>query len=347
MRARIFTLLLSTVGLVAASAAAARADLTSCVYPAFNAQTASDAALQACGFTKLPLSSTTPLPGGGVSYNYNFPDGGAASYPQTPPGFDALTASPSVDAAYGVPPEPAASSPSYAAWKSHVANWQLNPGASPYIVMSPVTNGNGIAGPFWAGYQQPANNGWVQAEADYNEPQLGTTSCSNSEVSFWDGIGNQKNALGQDGTTTGAPGWAKHSAFYENLPDGELQFMHNGNPVTASESDPISAITQYAGGGSYEYTIYIGSNVYVAHTSGKGYDGSVAEEIVERPLPAGWTYHAPLLNFNYVNMTGLNGVNQIPLGSNASEYDMGNFATTGTLNTSTGHFKVTQNSCGG
>lgn len=352
-RSRSIAILLATSGFMFGTAVAARAAATDpCAYPNFNAQTASDLALQECGFTKVPLSGTTPLPGGGVAYQYDLPDGQVVSFPKTPPGFDPTTASPTENAAYDVPPEPPALAVEHAAWASRVAGWHTDPGAQPYIVVSDTSNRprtitNGFSSN-WGGYSQPAGqfSDWTQSFANYNEPALGSTGCSNSAVSIWTGIGGiHSNNLGQDGTASGAPGWAIHTAWFEVLPAGAIPFHHtNGTNVTASASQEIAVETIYGGNSGYSFSIQIGANgpVYTANASG-AYDGSTAEEIVERPTVNGNL--TPLLNYNYAVITGLNGVSGIPLGSNAFQWNMTGYETTGSL--SNGTFRMTQNSCSG
>ena len=82
--------------------------------------TASPAVLQACGTRVLPLQSVTTLPYGGKQYNYEQPDGRMASLSDPPASFNSATASPSELEAFGVPPEPPASSPEYPKWKAMI-----------------------------------------------------------------------------------------------------------------------------------------------------------------------------------------------------------------------------------
>jgi hypothetical protein len=117
-RLALYALLFVGCAFVFGPAISARAALpASCSASAgFDAQSATDAELHACGVTKVPLSGTQSLPGGGTAYQYELPDGQVVSFPQTPANFNAVTASSAEDAAYGVPPAPAIVDTSYNSW---------------------------------------------------------------------------------------------------------------------------------------------------------------------------------------------------------------------------------------
>ena len=177
--------------MVCLSPAGARAGVpSSCFADAgFNEMTASDSALQACGLTRVPLSGTQSLPGGGTLYQYALPNGEVVSYPATPPGFNALTATPQEDAAYEIEPPPPAVSTAYSTQENTYAHWDLNPGGGPFIILgantsalhqpaaSPLTAPNNPEpSSNWSGYIVNGS-GWTRSETDYTEPTLGSTSC--------------------------------------------------------------------------------------------------------------------------------------------------------------------------
>lgn len=306
---------------------------------------ASGAQLQACGFTQVPQSGTTALPGGGVSYNYTLPDGQTYSIDQTPPAFNPLTASAAEDSAYGLPPAPPMSSPGYASWLT-MANSPWAPATPrPYLVVAdqPTTTTTPGISPnltvkpngSWAGYSQ-AGSGWTEAEAAYYEPHLGNTSCSNPGVSFWAGIGIQGNALGQDGTWSGNGAPGLHQVFFENLPNGAAF-----PGVVAYAGYPVLANVQYQGSNSWTYNINVNGTNHIFGGTGN-YDGSIVEAIAERPIVG--SGNVPLLNFQSININALVGRGLGEM-SPTNQWVMTNYATTGSINN--GDFTVTQNHCNG
>lgn len=87
-----------------------------------NPYSASTATLNACGISSYARASVVRLPDGGTQVNYatrNVP----MSELIPPPGFDAATASSAQLALYGIPPEPAVTSPTARAlWLRMVSN---------------------------------------------------------------------------------------------------------------------------------------------------------------------------------------------------------------------------------
>jgi hypothetical protein len=333
----------------------------------FDADTASVSALQACDLTRTPLTSTTPLPGGGIAYNYDLPDGQVISYPQTPPGFDAKTATAAEDQAYGVPQAPPAGDPAAATYAQEINNWTLAPGGSQFIVGSSYQSTldkswrkqvrskarsprlTYESGPYWGGYVTSAS-AWTRAAAEYYEPKLGNTGCSNPAVTFWSGIGGYgSSSLGQDGTASGVPGFPLHGAWFEVLPGGMYPYA-NPDP-TASAGTFVEAVTDYPQNDEYQLTVTIGSTPYVVDESG-GYDGSDADIIAERPeettsssSSASGGNHVPLLNFQSIVMRGLLGQGQSQLSSSATALPMSGFASLGGV--SGGQFTETDQKCSG
>lgn len=311
--------------------------------PVADIYAASAVALQACGLAQIPLSSVSSLPGGGSAYNYVLPDGQTYSMVQPPAGFKPQTASAEEDAAYGVPPAPSPQSAGYAAWQL-LTNGDYAPVPQrPYLVVgqplsqpqtsaadgSSSTNTNNYNST-WAGHSN-GGTGWKEVQVTYTEPTLGPTGCSSPQVSFWSGIGDQANALGQTGTASGEDGLL-HQVWFENLPGGAAF-----PGVTAPKGSTVIANTYYDGNDRWTYSVDVNGVNNIYYGTG-GYDGSIAEAITERPDGA------PLMNFNEVHMFA-----QVGLDLNAmapgTEWVMTGYATTSDI--SSGDFTVTQNNCAG
>jgi hypothetical protein len=302
---------------------------------------ASGAQLQACGLAYAPLSSTTTMPGGGLSYNYALPDGQTYSVIQPPSGFEPKTASAAEDAAYGVPPAPSPQSAGYANWQTladgNYAPVQERPSlvvADQPISQPPTITGSSgslNANTTWAGYSE-SGSGWTETQVAYIEPVLGVTHCSNPQVSFWSGIGDESNALGQTGTASGEDGGALHQVWYENLPSGAAF-----PGVTAPANDSVIDNVQYNGGNKWTYSVAIEGENHVYGGTGN-YDGSITEAITERPDGA------PLLNFESISMAANVGRGLTPMNPDTT-WTMGGYATTGGI--SNGDFTISHDACGG
>jgi hypothetical protein len=104
---------------------AVAASPTSSCPATYDAETASDATLDACGDTHYPLASITPLEGGGSSYNYEG-EGIGVSYRIPPASFNPASASATELKEYGVPAAPATSSPEYPMWEKMIHNMHFN-----------------------------------------------------------------------------------------------------------------------------------------------------------------------------------------------------------------------------
>jgi hypothetical protein len=114
--------------------------------------------------------------------------------------------------------------------------------------------------------------------------------------------------------------------------------------VTAGANSGVIANVQYNGGGHYAFDIDVNGKNHPYGGTG-GYDGSVVEEIAERPEVSG--SHVPLLNFKVIEMEGLNGrtLQPLPAPPTSYQYDMTGFATTRWIGA--GAFTVSQNNCNG
>jgi hypothetical protein len=312
-----------------------------------NINAVSGAQLQLCNLTQVPLANTTSLPGGGVAYNYTLPDGQVYSINRPPSGFSALTASAAEDSAYGIPPAPAPSAPGYADWQKLASSPWGAVSALPDLVVgtnSANTSPGDInplytpaSSPDWAGYTQDGS-GWTENEVVYAEPTFGTTNCvfPPPAVSFFAGIGNQQFAIAQDGTASG-DGIPLHSAFLEAEPGLPA---YPGPKATAGSF--TVANVQYLGSGHYTDYMYINGANYSYGSTG-GYDGSVVEDIVERPQISPNNY-TTLLNFQAIGIIGFTGVTGAPIAP-TRQWNMTGFATTGPA--AGGVFEVEQNHCGG
>jgi hypothetical protein len=330
---------------VMAAVAAADGFPSLCYASSFSAQSASAATLAECGLERFPLTAVDPLPEGGELYVYDLPNGQTMSVPVTPSGFNALTASTSTDAAYGVPPMPPLLSPQYQAWAQLASRWQLSTPGQRYAYVS-TYHASDPPGPYWAGYIDSGS--FTTASVSFGEPSIGNTSCSGSAAVFWSGIGGVNNSdLGQDGTEIGVSGIPNHTAWIDVLPGGLIPIATGTNTYyTATPGQQVEATTYYLGNSQWEFVVAIGSTFQVRYPSG-AYFGGTAEEIVERP--SNGSGNVPLENLQSITMTGSNNSNAI----NAfpySEVQMANqtldFANTSSL--SAGNtFTVTDEHCAG
>jgi hypothetical protein len=284
------------------------------------------------------------MPGGGASYNYALSDGQTYSVVKPPAGFNPLTASADEDAAYGVPPAPSPQSASYANWQALADGDYASVPERPYLIVAaqPISQPQPSAGlsgsstidnssSVWAGHSEEGS-GWTEDEVAYFEPALGVTHCSNPQVSFWTGIGDQSNALGQTGTASGEDGGLLHQVWFENLPAGAAF-----PGVTAPANDYVIDTVQYDGSNSWTYTVNINNQNHVFRGTGD-YDGSIVEASPERPDGA------PLMNFRSVEMYAAVGRDLSPM-TDQTEWAMTGYATTSAI--SDGIFTVTQNDCDG
>lgn len=310
--------------------------------------------LTACGLSEIPLTGESAMPGGGTSYNYTMPDGEVYHTYQMPTGFDPETASASEDAAYGIPPKPPTSSPGYSTWLKMAEGEWASAGATPYLVAStapltqPQTAGTlspaytSVSNPHWAGYTQ-AGSGWTLNEAVWHEPSMPATSssCPDNAVSIWAGIGNKSTALGQDGTWSGYGTPGAHYIFYENLPAGGVL-----PGPTAPAGSYVNASTAYNGGGLYYYDIEVGNTDHSYTVSNASYDGSVVEDIVERPYYQKLGGYSPLKNFDAITIAGYDGQSLSQMRP-TKQWNMTGYASTGAYDSSTNQFVVHHLNCSG
>lgn len=99
----------------------------------------------ACGLTVYPLIRTTTLPDGGTSYVYQDGSGTTSTENVPPKGFNALDASPSERALYGIPPQPPSSnSIAYAHWLTEVGGIKTFVQPPPFLYSVPGTGNAGL-----------------------------------------------------------------------------------------------------------------------------------------------------------------------------------------------------------
>ncbi len=169
-----------------------------------------------------------------------------------------------------------------------------SPGTSPTANPTPVTGSTGSSSN-WSGYfNWNGHGGYTNATGYFVEPS-NHGSCSNASAYTWAGIGGWYNQnLGQDGTAQQVPGLGNNQAWTEVLPALPI--------ATSLYSTPGSwflASTEYTGSGHYSFYMYNYANGKATHaTATGGFDGNVAEYVVERP----GSYN--LFNFNSVAFQG-------------------------------------------
>jgi hypothetical protein len=121
-------------------------------------------------------------------------------------------------------------------------------------------------------------------------------------VVFWVGIGGfNVTQLGQNGTGENSPGLAQNQYWSEILPQQASYVPQNGTAPIGSE---IFADTNYSGGNTYYFTFqdYTNYDYLYYHVTANGYNGSTAEQVVERPTVNG--SYTNLSNFHNVLFVG-------------------------------------------
>jgi Peptidase A4 family len=326
------TAVLAAGVLFAVFAANVRASSSSC--PAsFDPYAVSQATLENCGITTIPLSSKTQRADGATEYRYSV-DGTEAKFVLPPASFDAATATAAQLSEYGIPDEPPTSEPAAVTrWRQMVTH--LNFVSPPsYLVQIPVTttppratlleeeqsfadeslfaNDGATAGSFkssiWSGYLDVASTQkYTEAQGYYTEPSNHGDACeseSPAEVT-WAGLGGRNSEqLAQDGTGLGleAHGLAAHQAWWEILPTVTSIVPIN---LYATPGKEFLAQVIHLSGSEFEFFMYnygTEKGIPPLYETDKGYDGSTAEYIVERPTIG--TSPTKLLNFGSVPFEG-------------------------------------------
>lgn len=106
--------------------------------PNWNPYSGTAAQATACGLTVYPLIGTTKLPDGGTRYVYQESGGNTTTENVPPKGFNALDASPSERALYGIPSEPPLTdATAYAHWLEEVAGMKHFVQPPPFLYSVP------------------------------------------------------------------------------------------------------------------------------------------------------------------------------------------------------------------
>jgi hypothetical protein len=116
--------------------------------PNWNPYDGTAAQATACGLTVYPLIRTTALPDGGMSYVYQEASGTTTTENIPPKGFNALDATPSERALYGIPAEPpAGNSVAHAHWLMEVGGIKSFVQPPPFLYSVPGTGNAGLQQP--------------------------------------------------------------------------------------------------------------------------------------------------------------------------------------------------------
>jgi Peptidase A4 family len=251
---------------------------------------------------------------------------GVTGFPDLPPGFDAVNASPEQRAAYGLPPAPPATDPdSYGKWKKAMSNighakhytgpltvtkgksMPAKPAGKP--TASPADGTTSISFYNWSGVASTTkatawntNNSFYLVISEFNVPAVqdafgfcdGTTDW---EVS-WNGIdgysngdvlqgGSSSQAFCSGGVTT-----TSYYAWVEWYPSYPILFEYYVNPgddmfVETYATGPMNGYVFV-----YDQTLNIYKDVNLVPTEGPYLVGNSAEYIVERPCCNGPNFYA-------------------------------------------------------
>jgi Peptidase A4 family len=316
---------------VSADKTLAAASTTSC--PAnYNANTASDATLQACGDTYYPLVNATPLAGGGLSYNYDG-EGLEVSYLVPSASFNPATASSAELKAYGLE-APSTSSLEWPMWNTMIHNMHfqgtppsrlvfLHKGiSSPAVRLNSSTN-SATGSANWSGYGDYASTQAYNRAAAYFVQPNPIATCFDAQISIWAGLGGWYSGnLAQNGTADGESGLEDHGGWWEILPANPVPVPEHGTPGYYFETQ-----THYEGYSEsrnhfnfYFYDYAEGSWWSVNVKTTYGVDRSTAEYIVERPTieRSSKRYMLPLESYSNIDMQGFtegNGLASYPYNS--------------------------------
>ena len=304
------TMLALTVGVIGSGAAAAKA-AESAAEPScsssFDPYSVPLFVLQGCGFKIFPQQDSVSTVDGGMQYTY-IVDGVKTVYSVPPVTWNLAEASDSQLAAYSLPARPEDPA-ALNEWSSMMMQWHsVTP--PPYLV-----EGFGQATPScggcWSGYVAKSNNAsaYNWGEIVYNEPSIGSTTCTNNSAITWVGIGGWGTTnLAQDGTAINWPGYGQHQGWFEIQPNyavAEPIFGHPGYAFTAQLNRPGPNVWNFN-----MWDSYTGSGI--GFQASGGYDGSSVEFIVERPWDSGtgWRW---LTKYWYINVLDayVNGYNPV------------------------------------
>jgi hypothetical protein len=269
---------------------------------------------QNCGYSTYPVLDVKPTDDGGSFTTYHGPGGTYISVATPPSNFDPGTATAADLSLYGFQARPSSTSASLADWLT--AATHRNYAAAPaFMAAQPGLSNSAssctISGNDdcqWAGYMvDKSGHTFTTTNAVYNEPIVGSSSCSTTVESTWAGLGGYGNwgpgnDLAQDGTMDFKPSnGSQDEAWFELVSSNSGWFSENAvfANVWATEGQEFDAITQYLGanvtinnqyysGDTYEFyleNLYTGSATVVYQNTGMtGWEnGTSAEFIAERP----------------------------------------------------------------
>jgi len=264
--------------------------------------------LAACGYHFINRSNIANLPGGGKSYVY-YVAGHKVMYNVPPKGFNVLAATNQQLREYNLPSK---------GLLGGTRNWNRIMGrvrfAAPpaVLIQGPEKFTNCPAHPTctsgnWSGYVATGHSNYNEVGADYTEPHISSSVCSNTAEGTWVGIGGYtSNSLGQDGTAygTGHP----HGAWWEVLPALPVYSTWNG-----SAGDTITATTTWdTTTNKWDFAVIDGSHILNPAEQGGSYSGTSAEVITEMPGVALANFGTiPFTNaYVYYGSTGRHGIGQ-------------------------------------
>ena len=314
----------------------------------------SSATDQACGLIVSSMTGVTALPDGGKAYHYTVGNqsGEQLVPPSTPPsGFNPLTASALQLALDGYPPKPPAATPAeLQSWVQSIDH-PHSVAPTPFLVSDPnATFGAGNSNN-WSGYSDTSssNTAYSSADATFNEPIIGASTCPQNSEFTWSGLGGASggdDGLAQDGSAIGQGNgnpYGENQAWWELLPNNATYvnlFATAGQPFRAytkflgyGPSSPWPASFQFYlvnkfSGASYDYidTTPGSQAQWPDGTWHNYYDGSTADYIGEAPTIHGAIQ--PLTNFQSFGFddayTNGIGVKNLPW----YQFNMNNFSDT-------------------
>jgi hypothetical protein len=245
------------------------------------------AVARSCGDRVLPLLRSTPLPGGGRSYDY-----GIYTWFQPPAHFNVRTASDRKLAEYGLPTHKRLGR----AWYGVMGRIKHFLRPSAYLLQVPAMKNFtcSIAESCnWDGHYVSGHT-YDGVVGTWTEPHFTAVSrCTSTAFSQWAGLGGVNfDSLGQAGTAFNEPNLAAHQGFIETIIDG------SDTPPT-----PVAGFVPAAGASVSVSITWAAPNYYYLLNGPKGLtsgsiesrsddapDNSTAEIISERPLgPSGLT----------------------------------------------------------
>jgi hypothetical protein len=270
--------------------------------------------LVACGYRLVDRSYITKLPGGGESYVY-YVDGHEVTFNIPPKGFKLLAATDRQLREYNLPSRDLLGG--VRLWDRIMRRVQFTAPPRVLIEGPQKFTPNCPASPTcllgnWAGYADVGHSDYNEVGADYVEPHISSSVCSNTAEATWVGIGGftngDTNILGQDGTSygTGHP----HGAWWEVLP-GNAMYA----PWDAAAGDTITATTTWnVADKKWEFSVIDGSHSLIPAEQSGSYSGTSAEFIVEMPGFALANFGTiPFSNaYVYYGSSGRHGVGQVP-----------------------------------